>query len=51
MSDQISEQSERAQKAPYETPKADFIPLKLQERLLWCGDTSGVGEQDCDASM
>jgi hypothetical protein len=27
------------QRQPYEPPKADFVPLKLEERLMQCGKT------------
>ena len=31
------------QKLPYAPPKATFIPLKLEERLLGCGKQPGGG--------
>ena len=36
MKNQKFEQTDRIQKYPYESPKATFVPLKLQERLLQC---------------
>jgi hypothetical protein len=35
------------QKQPYEPPKAIFVPLKLQERLLGCGPNSSVPGIGC----
>lgn len=31
------------QKLPYAPPKATFVPLKLEERLLACGKKPGDG--------
>ena len=35
------------QKLPYEPPKATFVPLKLEERLLTCDKVCPVGTTCC----
>ena len=35
---------EPAQKQPYEPPKATFVPLELEERLLGCYKLSGLND-------
>jgi len=32
---------------PYTPPKATFVPLKLEERLLSCGKLTGGGPGNC----
>jgi len=34
-------------KQPYEPPRATFVPLKLEERLLLCGKFSTTGDIRC----
>ena len=36
-------QNLRQDKEPYEPPKATFVPIKLEERLMGCGLTSYCG--------
>lgn len=43
MSNLRLEQAGHAQKAPYEPPKATFVPLKLEERLLACNWSGSLG--------
>jgi len=35
------------QKLPYTPPKATFVPLKLEERLLACGKTGASEGLNC----
>ena len=44
MRDQQVQKTEREapERLPYEPPKAIFVPLKLEERLLKCGATSSL---------
>ena len=35
------------QKLPYAPPKATFVPLKLEERLLACGKVEAGGSGKC----
>jgi hypothetical protein len=34
-------------KQRYEAPKAVFVPLKPEERLMACGKLTGVGSTPC----
>lgn len=41
----LLEQAERAQKTPYEPPKATFVPLRSEERLLsYCSKTETTSD-------
>jgi hypothetical protein len=36
------EETKTDSKKPYEPPKAIFIPLKIEERLMACRKTAGI---------
>lgn len=43
--------NQNAQKKPYDAPKAEFVPFKIEEQLLACGKTVENLADSCTGSM